>query len=89
MLLGRKKSRIHSAIFVGLDGEIVGQRESMKNREGVLPIGTRVKQSYARLSDKVGTVIEYSEDGERMVVIWDGNDFPSGDYMIPEVRRAE
>jgi hypothetical protein len=63
--------------------------KSFKNREGLLPIGTRVVPAYARLSPRTGTVIEYSEDGERMVVIWDGDDLPAGSFMKPEIRRAD
>jgi len=64
--------------------------KSFKNREGLLPIGTRVRPSYDRLSGRVGTVIEHSEDGNKMVVKWDDDKTigPSGYFMIPEVRRA-
>jgi len=70
-----------------LDGEIVGQRESMKNREGVLPVGTRVKPAYDKLSTREGEVVGHSEDGTQMIVKWDDRPYPSS-FMIPEIRRA-
>ena len=46
--------------------------ESMKNR-GLYEIGTRVHIAQDKYKSKIGTVVEYSEDGERMWVHWDGD----------------
>jgi len=51
---------------------------TMKNRE-VFPIGTRVRIAQDKLSGRVGTVVEYTEDNERMWVHWDGDFIPYSD----------
>lgn len=63
---------------------------SFKNRAGILPIGTRVVPTYDRITIRVGTVVEHSDDGERMVVKWDDdkNPGPSGYFTTPEIREA-
>lgn len=61
----------------------------MKNREGVLPVGTRVKPAYAKLSTREGEVLGHSEDGQKMLIKWDDQPYPSGYFMVPEVRRAD
>ncbi len=52
----------------------------MKNRN-LHHIGTRVKIAQDKLSKRVGTVMEYTEDGERMWVHWDG------DFITPDLPR--
>ena len=54
--------------------------ESMKNRN-LHPIGTRVRIAQDKLSTRIGTVMEYSEDREGMWVHWDG------DFIVPDMPR--
>ena len=54
--------------------------ESMKNR-GMHPIGTRVHIAQDKFLSRIGTVVEYTEDGERMCVHWDG------DFIAPGIPR--
>ena len=63
--------------------------ESFKNREGLLPIGTRVTPSYDRVSNRMGVVIGHSDDERKMIIKWDDDKHvgPSGYFLIPEVRR--
>lgn len=62
--------------------------ETMKNR-GLLPVGTRVRPAYAKLSTRVGTVVAHSEERglSMMQVRWDG-DVSGCWFMIPEVRKV-
>lgn len=46
--------------------------ESMKNRN-LYPIGTRVHIAQDKFQQRIGTVVEYTEDEERMFVHWDGD----------------
>jgi hypothetical protein len=64
--------------------------KSIKNREGVLPVGTRVRPAYAKLSKTEGEVIGHSDDGTKMIIKWDNDNTPgpSGYFMVPEVRRV-
>lgn len=61
---------------------------TMKNRE-VFPVGTRVKFAHEKLSTAVGTVVEHSEDGKRMMILWDGRAYPMGGYWPPELKEAK
>lgn len=63
--------------------------KSMKNREGLLPLGTRVIPAYAKFDITEGTVIGHSEDNKQMLIQWDDQPYPSGYFTIPEVRRAD
>jgi len=58
--------------------------ESIKNRN-LLPIGTRVRPAYDKLSERVGEVVDYTEDGQSMCVLWDGFNYPQS-YMVAEIR---
>ena len=47
--------------------------DSFKNSE-IYPIGTRVRISLDKGNvGRIGTVVEYTEDGEKMCVHWDGD----------------
>jgi hypothetical protein len=63
--------------------------ESFKNREGLLPIGTRVKPTYDRITKREGIVVEHS--GSKMIVKWDDDETagPSGYFSAPEIRKSE
>ena len=61
---------------------------SYKNKE-LFPIGARVMQSHDRISQRVGTVVDYTEDGERMIIHWDDDNYPDGGRYTSELRKVE
>ncbi len=54
--------------------------ESMKNRD-LYPIGTRVHIAQDKFVSRIGTIVEYAADNERMFVHWDD------DYIVDDVPR--
>ncbi len=80
-----------SDAFAAILNERGRMGNSFKNRTGILPIGTRVVPTYDRITPRIGTVVEYSKNGERMVVKWDDDNTPgpSGYFSVPEIRKAD
>lgn len=63
--------------------------ESMKNREGIFSVGTRVRPAYNKYSTREGIVIGHSEDNKRMLIQWDDQLYPAGYFLASEVRKME
>jgi hypothetical protein len=56
--------------------------DNNKNRD-ILPIGTRVKPAYAKLSNISGIVERHSEDSKTMWIRWDNEEFAKCSSYLP------
>lgn len=60
---------------------------TMKNKE-VYPVGTRVRFAHEKINVREGVVVEHTEDGKRMYVLWDGNKYPVSLWPV-EVKEVK
>lgn len=50
-------------------------------------IGSVVVPAYNRMTKRQGVIIGYTEDGNRLTIKWDDQEFPQSGYLPAEVKK--